>query len=134
MGQFKMVLDVELFRADKGGDPKKVRENQAKRFKDVTLVDRVVESDTKWRKLRFQADEFNKLKNQCSKAIGKKMKDKEPVGEDDTLPEDVANDPQSFTLEKMETFTVVQLRKLSQLMDEGMKRCNEERIKSEAER
>ena len=45
-----MVLDVELFRADKGGDPKKVRENQAKRFKDVTLVDRVVESDTKWRK------------------------------------------------------------------------------------
>ena len=45
-----MVLDIELFRADKGGDPQKVRENQAKRFKDVKLVDKVVEADTRWRK------------------------------------------------------------------------------------
>jgi len=45
-----MVLDIELFRADKGGDPEKIRESQRKRFKDVTLVDRVVETDTRWRK------------------------------------------------------------------------------------
>ena len=45
-----MVLDLELFRADKGGDPEKIKEIQAKRFKDVTLVDKVVEADTKWRK------------------------------------------------------------------------------------
>ena len=45
-----MVLDIELFRADKGGDPDKIRESQRKRFKDVTLVDRVVEADTRWRK------------------------------------------------------------------------------------
>ena len=45
-----MVLDIELFRADKGGDPDKIRENQRKRFKDVSYVDNVVEADTKWRK------------------------------------------------------------------------------------
>ena len=45
-----MVLDIELFRADKGGDPAKIKENQAKRFSDVTLVDRIVEHDTAWRK------------------------------------------------------------------------------------
>lgn len=45
-----MVLDLELFRADKGGCPDKIRENQSKRFKDVTLVDKVVDTDTKWRK------------------------------------------------------------------------------------
>jgi len=45
-----MVLDIELFRADKGGDPEKIRESQRKRFKDVTLVDKVVEADTRWRK------------------------------------------------------------------------------------
>lgn len=45
-----MVLDIELFRADKGGDPDKIRENQRKRFKDVSYVDKVVEADTKWRK------------------------------------------------------------------------------------
>jgi len=48
-----MVLDLELFRADKGGDPDKIRENQRKRFKDVTLVDKVVEADTKWRKRKL---------------------------------------------------------------------------------
>ena len=47
-----MVLDIELFRADKGGDPEKIRDCQRKRYKDVTLVDRVVETDNKWRKCK----------------------------------------------------------------------------------
>lgn len=54
----KMVLDLDLFRADKGGNPAKIRENQAKRFKDVTLVDKVVENDTAWRK-REQVGSFS---------------------------------------------------------------------------
>lgn len=44
-----MVLDIDLFRADKGGDPEKMRENQRKRFKDVKLVDLIVEKDSQWR-------------------------------------------------------------------------------------
>lgn len=44
-----MVLDVELFRTDKGGDPEKMRENQRRRFKDEKLVDMVVEKDNQWR-------------------------------------------------------------------------------------
>ena len=48
----RMVLDVELFRADKGGCPEKIRENQSKRFKDVKKVDNVVEYDSRWRKCR----------------------------------------------------------------------------------
>jgi len=47
-----MVLDIELFRSDKGKDPEKIKENQAKRFKDVTLVDKVVQHDTEWRKCK----------------------------------------------------------------------------------
>ena len=50
-----MVLDIELFRADKGGDPDKIRENQRKRFKDVSYVDKVVEADTRWRKRELPA-------------------------------------------------------------------------------
>lgn len=45
-----MVLDLDLFRTDKGGDPEIVRETQRKRFKDVTLVDKLVAADTEWRK------------------------------------------------------------------------------------
>ena len=45
-----MVLDIDQFRPEKGGDPEKVRENQRLRFGDVGMVDKIVESDEKWRK------------------------------------------------------------------------------------
>lgn len=47
-----MVLDLDLFRSDKGNDPKKVLENQQKRFKDVKLVETVMSEDTVWRSLK----------------------------------------------------------------------------------
>lgn len=37
-----MVLDLDSFRSDKGGDPNKVRVNQEKRFKDLKLVETVI--------------------------------------------------------------------------------------------
>ncbi|XP_047663219.1 serine--tRNA ligase, cytoplasmic isoform X2 [Tachysurus fulvidraco] len=86
-----MVLDLDLFRADKGGDPEIVRESQRKRFKDVSLVDKLVQADKEWRKCRFVADNLNKAKNLCSKTVGEKMKKKDPVGDDETLPEAVRN-------------------------------------------
>lgn len=46
------MLDLDLFRTDKGGDPEVVRETQKKRFKDVTLVDKLVAADTEWRKCK----------------------------------------------------------------------------------
>ena len=45
----KMVLDIDLFRTEKGGDPEKMRENQRKRFKSVELVDFILEKDNRWR-------------------------------------------------------------------------------------
>lgn len=49
-----MVLDLDLFRTDKGGDPEIIRETQRKRFKDVALVDKLVLADTEWRKCKWQ--------------------------------------------------------------------------------
>ena len=48
-----MVLDINLFRDDKGGQCSTVRANQAKRFKDVCLVDRVTDADNTWRKCKI---------------------------------------------------------------------------------
>ncbi|XP_020608669.1 serine--tRNA ligase, cytoplasmic-like [Orbicella faveolata] len=101
---FKMVLDLDLYRADKGGDPEKIRENQSKRYKDTTLVDQVVEADTKWRKLRFSADNWNKLKNVCSKQIGEKMKRKEPVGDSEELPKNIVDGLEDITPEMLESW------------------------------
>lgn len=35
--------------AEKGGDPEVIRESQRRRYADVSLVDKVLELDQKWR-------------------------------------------------------------------------------------
>ena len=45
-----MVLDLDLFREDRGGNPAKIRENQGKRYKDASMVDKVISADSEWRK------------------------------------------------------------------------------------
>lgn len=47
-----MVLDIDLFRVEKGGNPDLIRESQKKRYKNVELVDNVVTTDEKWRKCK----------------------------------------------------------------------------------
>lgn len=109
-----MVLDLDLFRADKGGNPDNIRENQKRRFKDVKLVDAVVEKDTTWRQLRHKADNFNKLKNVCSKEIGEKMKKKEPQGDPaECVPRDVVSALENLTQDILKPLTVNQIKKVT---------------------
>ncbi|XP_068604480.1 serine--tRNA ligase, cytoplasmic [Brachionichthys hirsutus] len=128
-----MVLDLDLFRTDKGGDPEMVRETQRKRFKDATLVDKLVAADTAWRQCRFTADNLNKAKNLCSKSIGDKMKRKEPVGGDESLPEE-AQKLESLSAETFSALTVAQIKKLRLLVDAAAERGDGERTRLEAER
>lgn len=129
-----MVLDLELFREDKGGCPEKIRENQIKRYKDPALVDKVVNADNTWRKLRHQLDNWNKLKNLCSKEIGAKMKRKEPQGGDDNVSNEVLDNLSTLSQEKLQSLTVVQIKKIRGLMDEEMSKCNEDLAQYEKER
>ncbi|XP_067913326.1 serine--tRNA ligase, cytoplasmic isoform X1 [Heterodontus francisci] len=128
-----MVLDLDLFRKDKGGDPEKVRENQVNRFKDVSLVDKLVEADSEWRKCRFRADNLNKLKNLCSKTIGEKMKKKEPVGDNDALPQRTQN-LDDLNAEILNGLSVTQIKKIRVLVDEAIGKCDAERLKLEGQR
>eukprot|EP01121_Diplochlamys_sp_Union-15-3_P005855 TRINITY_DN161_c0_g1_i4.p1 TRINITY_DN161_c0_g1~~TRINITY_DN161_c0_g1_i4.p1 ORF type:complete len:534 (-),score=131.47 TRINITY_DN161_c0_g1_i4:47-1648(-) len=77
-----MVLDINLFRKDKGGDPDIIKESQRRRFADETLVDKVIELDEQWKKKRFALDEKQKEYTQLSKQIGSKMKLKQNVDEE----------------------------------------------------
>ncbi|KIH54141.1 hypothetical protein ANCDUO_15713 [Ancylostoma duodenale] len=45
-----MVLDMDLFREEKGGNPEKIRTSQRHRYQDPALVDKVIETDQAWRK------------------------------------------------------------------------------------
>jgi seryl-tRNA synthetase len=43
-------LDINWFRVDKGYDPDVIRKSLEKRFKDIKIVDDIIEKDAQWRK------------------------------------------------------------------------------------
>lgn len=129
-----MVLDLDLFRVDKGGDPEKIRELQRKRYKKPELVDQILEVDEKWRKLRFLGDQWNKLKNLASKTVGDKMKKKEPQGDSDEIPAEVLAKMSDLRADELREMTVMQIKalvlRISQEMksnEEAMTACEKER-------
>jgi len=129
-----MVLNIDLFRPEKGGNPEKMRENQVKRYKDPKLVDIIVQKDEEWRKLRFNGDHLNKLKNLSSKATGEKMKNKEPQGDDEKLPPSFIDNFAELTLDKIKELKVVQLKNLSKVLDQEIEKNNKQLVLIENER
>lgn len=129
-----MVLDLDLFRKDKGFDPDKIRENQKKRFKDVGLVDTVIEKDKIWRQLRHKADNLNKLKNVCSKEIGEKMKKKEAVDGDDTVSKDILENLENLIPNNLKSLTVAQIKTVRGFIDDAIRTNDKNLILIEFER
>ncbi|VDL75475.1 unnamed protein product [Nippostrongylus brasiliensis] len=130
-----MVLDMDLFREEKGqfpfnfhgsqcwhlgGNPEIIRESQRNRYSDPAVVDRVIELDQAWRKARFLLDVLNRQKNVLSKAIGEKMKKKEAQGTDDSVDNAIISKLESLKVEDLGTLSVVQIKKLRVLLDEKM--------------
>ncbi|WKY08674.1 hypothetical protein Q1695_007867 [Nippostrongylus brasiliensis] len=115
-----MVLDMDLFREEKGGNPEMIRESQRNRYSDPAVVDRVIELDQAWRKARFLLDVLNRQKNVLSKAIGEKMKKKEAQGTDDSVDDAIISKLESLKVEDLGTLSVVQIKKLRVLLDEKM--------------
>lgn len=130
-----MVLDLDLFRPDKGGNPEKIRENQNRRFKNTALVETVIDSDTLWRQLRHKADNWNKLKNVCSKEIGEKMKKKEPQGDSSVdVPSSIQEQLQSLTSDLLKPLTVAQIKKVRTLIDDAVLQNDAALAQAEKER
>jgi len=68
------MLDIALFREDKGGNPEKVRESQRRRHAPVEWVDEVIALDKEWVKRRYEVDQLNKKMGALQKQIGEKKK------------------------------------------------------------
>jgi hypothetical protein len=43
------MLDINLFRVEKGGNPDLIRESQRRRFANVEIVDEIIRLDKEWR-------------------------------------------------------------------------------------
>lgn len=67
------MIDINLLRSSKGGNPDLVRESQRKRGGEekVKLIDEIIDMDENWIKARFNADEINRDLNK----IGSQLKD-----------------------------------------------------------
>jgi len=79
-----MVLDIQLFRKDQGGDPALVIESQRRRGKDEDkfhTVQAVLDADDLWRKCRYQLDREKELVNKLQREITKKKEAKESFTE-----------------------------------------------------
>ena len=61
---------------------------------------------------RFEADNWNKLKNMASKAIGEKMKAKEAVGDSESLEDSLVAGLADLKLEQCQGLTVTQIKRI----------------------
>mmetsp|Transcript_43655 Transcript_43655/g.102994 ORF Transcript_43655/g.102994 Transcript_43655/m.102994 type:complete len:460 (-) Transcript_43655:141-1520(-) len=69
-----MTIGIEELRADKGGDPERVRDSERRRFRDGKLVDEVIALDQEWVKANFAVEQKRKEINAVQKDITEKKK------------------------------------------------------------
>ncbi|CAM8997364.1 unnamed protein product [Rhodiola kirilowii] len=75
------MLDINLFREDKGGNPEAIRESQRRRYADVTLVDEVIKLDDEWRKAQYAVDQIRRELNQKAKDVSLLKREKKDATE-----------------------------------------------------
>ncbi|CAF1104498.1 unnamed protein product [Adineta steineri] len=129
-----MVLDIDLFRSEKGHDPQVVRDSQKKRYKKVELVDNVIDCDSQWRTVRFQADQWNKIKNLCGRTVGTKKQAKENEGDSEELPDNFKICLDTLNADLLTKLTIKQLKRLSTQIDTEIEKTKEKLIKIEHDR
>ncbi|CAF1231091.1 unnamed protein product [Rotaria magnacalcarata] len=125
-----MVLDIELLRRN----PEIVRDSQKKRYKGLERVDKVIDLDSQWRTVRYQADQWNKVKNLCGRTIGSKKQAKENEGDSEVLPENLKISLETLDAELIGTLTITKIKHLSTLIDNEIEKTKENLIKIENER
>lgn len=70
-----MPLDINQFRAEKGGNPDLIRESEQRRFSTENLVDQIIELDNQWRKANFNMEQMQKEYGQTNKQVAQKKKE-----------------------------------------------------------
>ncbi|XP_010938930.1 serine--tRNA ligase [Elaeis guineensis] len=65
------MLDINLFRAEKGFDPEIVRESQRRRFASVDIVDEIIRLDKEWRQRQFELESLRKDFNRINKEVAR---------------------------------------------------------------
>ena len=106
------MLDLLLIRADKGGNPQAVIDNQKKRFKSTEIVQESIDLVQKWKDIRQKADtalmNVNSVKNEIAKKK-KESKGKDPCTE--LLKDKEAKEKEANELNKQANELLVTVKK-----------------------
>jgi seryl-tRNA synthetase len=111
-----------------------IRDSQKKRYKRVELVDQVIEYDSQWRTVRYQADQWNKMKNLCGRTVGTKKQAKENEGDSEELPENFKISLETLNADSLTKLTIKQIKRVSLLIDTEIENTKEKLIKIENDR
>ncbi|XP_010546677.1 PREDICTED: serine--tRNA ligase, cytoplasmic-like isoform X2 [Tarenaya hassleriana] len=65
------MLDINLFREEKGNNPEIIRESQRRRYASVEIVDEIIRLDKEWRQRQFEVENFRKEFNKLNKQVAK---------------------------------------------------------------
>ncbi|VWU52550.1 serine--tRNA ligase, putative [Hepatocystis sp. ex Piliocolobus tephrosceles] len=103
-----MVIDINLFRKEKGGNPEKIKESERKRFHDENNVDKVIEYDERWRKCIFQLEELKRSINAINKKIGNEKKQNKNANVDDLKKESITMKEEIPKIQNEEKFLLQQ--------------------------
>ena len=125
-----MVLDIELFRQN----PQLIYQSQGKRGKGLERVDQVIALDSQWRTLRYQADQWNKVRNLCGRIISSKKQSKENEGDSDELPKNLKIDFNELNADALDKLTIRQIKRVSILTAAEIERTEENLLQVEHER
>ncbi|THU47737.1 hypothetical protein C4D60_Mb09t18780 [Musa balbisiana] len=63
------MLDINIFRAEKGFDPERIRESQRRRFASVDVVEEIIHLDREWRQRQFELDGLRRDANRLTKEV-----------------------------------------------------------------
>nr|6GIR_A Chain A, Serine--tRNA ligase, cytoplasmic [Arabidopsis thaliana] len=75
------MVDINLFREEKGNNPEIIRESQRRRFASVEIVDEIIKLDKEWRQRQFEVDSFRKEFNKLNKQVAQLKIKKEDASE-----------------------------------------------------
>lgn len=81
------MLDIKLFREN----PEIIKESEKKRFKDPSVVDKVIEFDNKWRERLNKIQKLRQEKNEISRLIAKGKKSKDLIVKASKIDEKISN-------------------------------------------
>ncbi|XP_076911093.1 serine--tRNA ligase-like [Bidens hawaiensis] len=63
------MLDLTLFREEKGANPEIIRESQRRRGASVEVVDEIIHLDKEWRQRKFELDQLKKDFNRINREV-----------------------------------------------------------------